>query len=57
MKAHYTSQAGVEALSHEADTSFSGAGTHHANSNPAYASMTTGTGTATATQEADVTIA
>ena len=57
MKSHITSQAGVEAAdSKEADTSFSGSGTHHANSNPAYASMTTGTGTATATQEADVTI-
>jgi len=57
MKSHITSQAGVEAAdSVEADTSFSGSGTHHANSNPAYASMTTGTGTATATQEADVTI-
>jgi len=57
MKSHITSQAGVEAAdSVEADTSFSGSGTHHANSNPAFASMTTGTGTATATQEADVTI-
>ena len=57
MKSHITSQAGVEgADSKEADTSFSGAGTHSANSNPADASMTTGTGTATATQEADVTI-
>jgi hypothetical protein len=57
MKSHITSQAGVEAAdSVEADTSFSGAGTHSANSNPAHASMTTGTGTATATQEADVTI-
>jgi hypothetical protein len=57
MKSHITSQAGVEAAdSVEADTSFSGAGTHSANSNPADASMTTGTGTATATQEADVTV-
>ena len=57
MKSHITSPAGVEgADSKEADTSFSGAGTHSANSNPADASMTTGTGTATATQEADVTI-
>ena len=57
MKSHITSQAGVEAAdSKEADTSFSGSGTHSANSIPADASMTTGTGTATATQEADVTI-
>jgi len=57
MKSHITSQAGVEAAdSKEADTSFSGSGTHHANSNPAFATMTTGTGTVTATQEADVTI-
>ena len=57
MKSHITSQAGVEAAdSVEADTSFSGAGTHSANSNPADASMTTGTAVATATQEADVTI-
>ena len=55
MKAHYTSQAGVEAGHNEADTSFSGAGTHSANSNPA-SSMTTGTAVATATQEADVAI-
>jgi len=57
MKAHYTSQAGVEAGQDEANTAFSGSGTHHANSNPAFATMTTGTGTATATQEADVTVA
>ena len=57
MKSHITSQAGVQAAdSVEADTSFSGAGTHSANSNPANTTMTTGTGTATATQEADVTI-
>ena len=57
MKSHITSQAGVEAAdSKEADTSFSGSGTHSANSNPANTSMTTGTGTVTATQEADVTI-
>ena len=57
MKSHITSQAGVEAAdSVEADTSFSGAGTHSANSNPADASMTTGTAVATATQEADVTV-
>ena len=56
MKSHYTSQAGVEAGSDEADTSFSGKGTHSANSNPASA-QTTGTGQTTAEQEADVTIA
>mgnify|MGYP000734095961 CR=1 FL=1 len=57
MKSHITSQAGVEAAdSKEADTSFSGSGTHSANSNPAFATMTTGTGVATATQEADVAI-
>ncbi len=51
MKAHYTSQAGVEAGHNEADTSFAGAGTHSANSNPAHASMTTGTGATTANAE------
>ena len=57
MKAHYTSQAGVEAGHNEADTSFAGKGTHSANSNPADASMTTGIGQTTAEQEADVTVA
>ena len=56
MKSHYTSQAGVEAGSDEADTSFAGKGTHSANSNPA-STQTTGTGQTTAEQEADVTIA
>ena len=57
MKSHITSQAGVEAAdSVEADTSFSGSGTHSANSNPAFATMTTGIGQTTAAQEADVTI-
>ena len=56
MKSHYTTQDGDEALSNEADTSFSGKGTHSANSNPASA-QTTGTGQTTAEQEADVTIA
>ncbi len=56
MKSHYTTQDGDEALSDEADTSFSGKGTHSANSNPASA-QTTGTGQTTAEQEADVTIA
>ena len=53
MKAHYTSQAGVEALHSEADTQFSSnTGTHHANSNPANAAMTTGGGQTTAQMEA-----
>jgi len=58
MKAHYTSQAGVEAGHAEANTEFSsdGTGTHSANTNPADATMTTGTGATTAAQEADVTI-
>ena len=52
MKAHYVSQAGVEAGQDEANTDFSGiAGTHSANSNPADASMTTGTGMTTANAE------
>ncbi len=51
MKAHYTSQAGVEAGHNEADTDFGGTGTHSANSNPADASMTTGTGATTANAE------
>jgi hypothetical protein len=56
MKSHYTSQDGAEAGHDEADTSFSGGGTHSANSNPAAANMTTGTSVTTAVQEADVTI-
>ena len=56
MKSHYTTQDGDEAGSDEANTAFSGKGTHSANSNPA-SSMTTGTGQTTAEQEADVTIA
>ena len=43
MKSHYTSQTGTEALFNEADTDFSGAGTH-AGSNPVDGSYTTGTG-------------
>ena len=50
MKSHYTSQTGTEALFNEADTDFSGAGTH-AGSNPVDGSYTTGTGVATATGE------
>ena len=56
MKSHYTTQDGDEAGSDEANTAFSGKGTHSANSNPA-SSMTTGTGQTTAEQEADVTVA
>ena len=43
MKSHYTSQTGTEALFNEADTDFSGAGTH-AGSNPVDGAYTTGTG-------------
>ena len=43
MKSHYTSQTGTEALFNEADTDFSGAGTH-AGSNPVDGTYTTGTG-------------
>jgi hypothetical protein len=50
MKSHYTSQAGTEALFNEADTDFSGAGTH-AGSNPVDGSYTTGTGVATSSAE------
>ena len=51
MKSHYTSKTGTEALFNEADTDFSGAGTH-AGSNPVDGTYTTGTGMATATGEA-----
>src|SRR6056300_1019223 len=50
MKSHYTSQTGTEALFNEADTDFSGAGTH-AGANPVDGSYTTGTGVSTATAE------
>ena len=50
MKSHYGTQAGAEALFNEADTDFSGAGTH-AGSNPVDGTYTTGTGVATATGE------
>ena len=43
MKSHYTSQTGTEALFNEADTDFSGGGTH-AGSNPVDGSYTTGAG-------------
>jgi hypothetical protein len=51
MKSHYASQTGTEALFNEADTDFSGAGTH-AGSNPASGdTYTTGTGVSTSTAE------
>ena len=50
MKSHYTSQTGTEALFNEADTDFSGAGTH-AGANPVDGSYTTGNGVSTATAE------
>src|SRR6056300_235018 len=50
MKSHYASQTGTEALFNEADTDFSGAGTH-AGSNPVDGTYTTGTGVSTATGE------
>ena len=51
MKSAYSTQAGTEALFNEADTDFSGTGTH-AGSNPVDGSYTTGTGIATADAEA-----
>jgi hypothetical protein len=50
MKSHYASQTGTEALFNEADTDFSGAGTH-AGSNPVDGAYTTGTGVSTSTAE------
>jgi hypothetical protein len=50
MKSHYTSQAGTEALFNEADTDFSGTGTH-AGSNPVDGAYTTGTPVSTSTAE------
>ena len=50
MKSHYTSQAGAEALFNEADTDFSGEGTH-AGANPVDGAYTTGTGVATSSAE------
>ena len=50
MKSHYTSQTGTEALFNEADTDFSGAGSH-AGSNPVDGTYTTGTPVSTATAE------
>ena len=51
MKSNYSSQGGTEALFNEADTDFSGVGTH-ANSNPVESPFTTGTGAGTGTAEA-----
>jgi len=50
MKSHFASQTGTEALFNEADTDFSGSGTH-AGSNPVDGTYTTGVGVATATGE------
>ena len=50
MKSRYSTQTGDEALFNEADTDFSGAGTH-AGSNPVSGSFTTGTGLATSDAE------
>ena len=50
MKSHYQSQTGTEALFNEADTDFSGTGTH-AGSNPVDGTYTTGTGVSTSTAE------
>ena len=51
MKSRYSTQDGTEALFNEADTDFSGTGTH-AGSNPVDGTYTTGTGLATAAAEA-----
>ena len=50
MKSAYSTQAGTEALFNEADTDFSGAGTH-AGSNPVDGTYTTGTGLARSSAE------
>jgi len=50
MKSHYTSQTGTEALFNEADTDFSGTGTHDG-TNPVDGTYTTGTGVATSSAE------
>lgn len=50
MKSHYGTQDGAEALFNEADTDFSGTGTH-AGSNPVDGTYTTGTGATTANGE------
>jgi len=50
MKSKYSTQGGTEALFNEADTDFSGTGTH-AGANPVDGTYTTGTGMSTATSE------
>jgi hypothetical protein len=50
MKSNYSSQSGTEALFNEADTDFSGTGTH-AGSNPVDGTYTTGTALATSAAE------
>ena len=50
MKSRYTTQGGTEALFNEADTDFSGTGTH-AGANPVSGTYTTGTGLATSAAE------
>ena len=50
MKSHYDSQTGDEALFNEADSDFSGEGTH-AGTNPVDGAYTTGTGVATSSAE------
>ena len=50
MKSKYSTQAGTEALFNEADTDFSGTGTH-AGANPVDGTYTTGTGITTANSE------
>lgn len=50
MKSRYTSMGGTEALFNEADTDFSGTGTH-AGANPVDGTYTTGTGMSTAAAE------
>lgn len=50
LKSKYTSQAGTEALFNEADTDFSGTGTH-AGANPVNGTYTTGVGMSTDTAE------
>ena len=50
MKSNYTAQGGTEALFNEADTDFSGTGTH-AGSNPVNGAYTTGSGMLTTTAE------
>ena len=62
MKSRFTSNSGTEALFNEADTSFSGTGTHSGSLNPGLmndttSSVTAGTGIATATAEASSSFA